>query len=112
MPNNRRRLIGRVISDKMQKTVVVSIEIRKRHPIYKKVVLATKKVYAHDESDSIPVGTLVQLVESKPLSKTKRWVVEKVLEDVGNRVLQPISGEVNLDEAPADSDSEPEGDGE
>ncbi len=98
MPNNRRRLVGRVVSDKMQKTVVVAIDIRKRHPIYKKVVRVTKKVYAHDESDTIQVGSIVQLVESKPLSKTKRWVVEKVIEDVGNKVIQPIAGEVSLDD--------------
>jgi len=105
MPNNRRRLVGRVVSDKMQKTVVVAIDIRKRHPIYKKVVRVTKKVYAHDESDAIQVGSIVQLVESKPLSKTKRWVVEKVIEDVGNKVIQPIAADVNLDD-----DAAPEAD--
>jgi small subunit ribosomal protein S17 len=82
----------------MQKTVVVAIDIRKRHPIYKKVVRVTKKVYAHDESDAIKVGSIVQLVESKPLSKTKRWVVEKVVEDVGNKVIQPIAGEVTIED--------------
>lgn len=80
MPNNRRRLIGRVISDKMQKTVVVQIERRKMHPLYKKVVVSTKKIMAHDESDQIPVGALVRVVESRPLSRHKRWVVETVLE--------------------------------
>jgi small subunit ribosomal protein S17 len=79
MPNNRRRLIGRVVSDKMQKTVTVAIERRTLHPVYKKVVKSTKKVLAHDESDSIPVGAIVQIVESRPLSARKRWVVEKVL---------------------------------
>ena len=80
MANNRRRLVGRVVSDKMQKTVVVAIERRKLHPVYKKVVASTKKVMAHDESDAIPVGAVVRLVESKPLSKNKRWVVEEVIE--------------------------------
>lgn len=94
MANNRRRLVGRVVSDKMQKTVVVAIERRKAHPIYKKVVKSTKKVMAHDESDAIEVGSLVQLVESRPLSKNKRWVVEKVLEDAAGRVLQPVTGEL------------------
>jgi small subunit ribosomal protein S17 len=83
MANNRRRLIGRVVSDKMDKTVVVAIERRKAHRVYKKVIRLTKKVYAHDESNQIPVGALVQVVESQPLSKTKRWVVEKVLETPG-----------------------------
>jgi small subunit ribosomal protein S17 len=80
MPNNRKRLIGRVISDKMEKTVTVAIEHRQMHRLYKKVVTSTKKVKAHDESNAVPLGALVQVVESKPISKTKRWVVEKVLE--------------------------------
>lgn len=94
MANNRRRLIGRVVSNKMEKTVVVSIEINKQHRIYKKVVRFSKKVYAHDESNAIPVGSVVQLVESKPLSKLKRWVVEEVIQDTGNKVLEPISGDI------------------
>jgi small subunit ribosomal protein S17 len=80
MPNNRKRLIGQVVSDKMDKTVTVAIERRSMHPLYKKVVSSTKKVKAHDETNEVPLGALVQIVESKPLSKTKRWVVEKVLE--------------------------------
>lgn len=96
MPNSRRRLIGRVVSDKMDKTVVVAIERRKAHRVYKKVIRFTKKVYAHDESNAIPVGAVVQVVESKPLSKTKRWVVEKVIEGPGGRVLEPVAGEVNM----------------
>ncbi|PJF29031.1 MAG: 30S ribosomal protein S17 [Phototrophicales bacterium] len=80
MANNRRRLVGRVISDKMQKTVVVQIERRKMHPLYKKVVISTKKIMAHDETDQVPVGALVRVVESRPLSRHKRWVVETVLE--------------------------------
>ncbi len=80
MANNRRRLVGRVVSDKMQKTVVVQIERRKLHPLYKKVVISTKKIMAHDETDQVPVGALVRVVESRPISRHKRWVVETVLE--------------------------------
>lgn len=80
MPNNRRRLIGRVIRNSMDKTVVVEIETTKRHPLYKKVIRTTVKQMAHDESNEIPVGALVQIVESRPISKTKRWVVEEVME--------------------------------
>lgn len=80
MANSRRRLIGRVVSDKMQNTVTVAIERRNMHPVYKKVVKSTRKVYAHDESNSIPVGAVVRIVESRPLSKLKRWVVEEVLD--------------------------------
>jgi len=98
MANNRRRLIGRVVSNKMEKTVVVSIDINKQHRIYKKVVRTSKKVYAHDESNAIPVGSLVQLVESKPLSKLKRWVVEEVIQDTGDKILEPISGDVTEEE--------------
>lgn len=81
MANNRRRLQGRVVSDKMQKTVVVEIERRSMHRVYKKFVTTTKKIMAHDETDTIPVGAIVRVVESKPLSKRKRWVVEEVLEE-------------------------------
>ncbi len=79
MPNNRKRLVGRVVSDKMQKTVVVAIENRKMHPIYRKVVSSTKKVLAHDETGA-GMGALVRIVASRPISKRKRWVVEAVLE--------------------------------
>ena len=105
MANDRRRLIGRVTSDKMEKTVVVEIERRKMHRVYKKVIKFTKKVYAHDESNAVEVGSLVQVVESKPLSKTKRWVVEQVLETPGGRVLQPILGEVVVE--PVEEPTEP-----
>lgn len=79
MANNRKRLVGTVVSDKMQKTVTVAIEDRKMHPIYRKVVSTTKKVMAHDETGA-PVGAVVRIVESRPLSKRKRWVVEEILE--------------------------------
>lgn len=78
--DNKRRIVGRVVSDKMDKTVTVAIDRRSMHPLYKKVVSSTKKVKAHDETNSVPLGALVQIVESRPLSKSKRWVVEKVIE--------------------------------
>ena len=80
MPNNRRRLVGRVVSDKMDKTVTVLIENRKMHRIYKKVIVTSKKILAHDETNAIPVGAMVRVVESKPISKRKRWVVEEVID--------------------------------
>ncbi|MBZ0293456.1 MAG: 30S ribosomal protein S17 [Anaerolineae bacterium] len=98
MANKRKRLVGRVVSDKMDKTVVVAIDINKQHRIYKKVVRTTKKIYAHDESNEIQVGSIVRLVESKPISKSKRWVVEAVIQDNSGRILEPIAGEVTLDE--------------
>jgi small subunit ribosomal protein S17 len=82
----------------MEKTVVVAIDISKPHRIYKKVVRTTKKIYAHDESNAIPVGTIVRVVESRPLSKLKRWVVEAVVQDTGNKVVEKVSMEAQ-DEA-------------
>jgi small subunit ribosomal protein S17 len=117
MANNRRRLVGRVVSDKMDKTVTVALERRKIHPIYKKVVRTTKKVMAHDESNAIEVGAIVRIVESKPLSKNKRWVVEEVLatgheEFVAAEVETDVpsaSSEVE-DVADADSDTDADAD--
>jgi small subunit ribosomal protein S17 len=77
----------------MEKTVVVAIERQKLHPIYKKVIKTTKKVMAHDESNAIEVGAIVRVVESKPLSKHKRWVVEEVLQAKGVEVLQTLPDE-------------------
>jgi len=76
----RKRLVGRVVSDKMQKTVVVMVERTHRHPRYGKVVRSRKKFYAHDEENSCQKGDLVRIVESRPLSRTKRWVVEEIIE--------------------------------
>jgi len=80
MTNNRKRLIGRVVGNSMDKTVAVEVESTKRHALYKKVISTTKKYMAHDESNAIPVGALVKIVESRPISKTKRWAVEEVME--------------------------------
>jgi small subunit ribosomal protein S17 len=76
--NERRRLIGKVTSNKMMKTVVVEISRSYRHPVYKKVVHLSKRVKAHDEI-GCNVGDKVQIVESRPLSHDKHWVVESVL---------------------------------
>jgi small subunit ribosomal protein S17 len=80
MPNNRRRLVGRVVSDKMNKTIVVAVDVAKRHRLYDKVVHQTHKYYAHDENGLAHEGDLVQIVESRPLSRLKRWALESVLE--------------------------------
>jgi small subunit ribosomal protein S17 len=76
--NTRRRLTGVVISDKMQKTVVVEVSRTYRHELYKKVVHSRRRVMAHDELGS-QTGDLVRIVESRPLSRRKRWVVEAIL---------------------------------
>lgn len=76
--NNRRRIVGKVTSNKMTKTVVVEIVRKFRHPLYKKVVYTSKRVKAHDEI-GCQIGDSVQIVESRPLSRDKRWVVESVI---------------------------------
>ena len=80
MREQRKRLVGRVTSDKMQKTVVVSVETLKRHPLYNKVIRRTNKYKAHNPNDVAKMGDLVEIVESQPLSREKRWAVEKVLQ--------------------------------
>mgnify|MGYP001565490120 CR=1 FL=1 len=76
--NNRRRMTGVVTSNKMTKTVVVEITRKFRHPLYKKVVFSSTRVKAHDEI-GCQMGDEVQIVESRPLSREKRWVVESVI---------------------------------
>ena len=71
---------GYVLSDKMEKTVVVEVEDRVKHPLYGKVMRRTSKVKAHDEANSAGVGDLVLIMETRPLSATKRWRVVEVLE--------------------------------
>ena len=80
MRERRRRLTGVVTSDKMDKTVVVSVERRYRHPLYKKVVRTTKKYMSHDENNECRTGDTVRIVESRPYSKRMRWAVEEILE--------------------------------
>ena len=79
----RRRLIGVVVSDKMQKTIVVRVERSIRHPLYQKVMRRGKNFKAHDETNSAHEGDLVQLVESHPLSATKRWQLEQIIQKAG-----------------------------
>ena len=83
MSERRKRLVGRVVSDKMDKTVVVEVESLHRHPLYGKVVRKTKKYKAHDEDNACRVGDVVRIVESRPLSREKRWVVEEILKTGG-----------------------------
>jgi small subunit ribosomal protein S17 len=71
---------GLVVSDKMQKTVVVEVEDRVKHPLYGKVLRRTTKLKAHDESDQIGIGDRVLIMETRPLSATKRWRVVEILE--------------------------------
>lgn len=74
--------IGTVVSDKMDKTVVVAVERMFIHPIYKKIVREKKKYKAHDEKNECRVGDRVMIVETRPLSKEKRWAVKQIVEKV------------------------------
>ncbi len=78
--NNRKSREGLVVSDKMDKTVVVAVEDRFKHPLYGKVVRRTSKLKAHDEANECGIGDRVLLMETRPLSATKRWRVVEVLE--------------------------------
>jgi len=80
---NRRRLVGVVVSDKMQKTIVVEVERSIRHPIYQKVLHRSKKYKAHDELGTAKQGDRVQIIEWRPLSATKRWKLDQVLRKAG-----------------------------
>jgi small subunit ribosomal protein S17 len=71
---------GRVVSDKMDKTVVVAVESRIRHPLYGRIIRRTKKFKAHDETNIAGMGDLVEIMESRPLSREKRWRVSRVVE--------------------------------
>jgi small subunit ribosomal protein S17 len=77
---NRRTLTGRVVSDKMDKTVTVLVERRVRHPLYGKIVTRSKKYHAHDEANECKEGDLVTIEECRPLSRTKSWRVAKLVE--------------------------------
>ncbi|GAD82566.1 30S ribosomal protein S17 [Nocardia asteroides] len=78
--NSRKVRSGYVVSDKMNKTIVVELEDRHRHPLYGKIIRTTSKVKAHDENEIAGVGDRVQLMETRPLSATKRWRLVEVLE--------------------------------
>ena len=79
MQGKRRTKVGHVVSDKMDKTVVVSVERLRRHPIYKRVVRLSSKFKAHDEENTARVGDTVRIEESRPLSAEKRWTVVEVV---------------------------------
>jgi small subunit ribosomal protein S17 len=74
------RKIGRVESNKMDKTVIVAVDYRRRHPLYRKTMTRTHRFAAHDADNSCEIGDTVEIEESRPLSKTKRWVVLEILE--------------------------------
>ncbi|GGO08701.1 30S ribosomal protein S17 [Saccharibacillus kuerlensis] len=78
--NSRKVLVGKVVSDKMDKTIVVAVETYKKHDLYHKRIKSTKKFKAHDESNEAKIGDTVRIVETRPLSKDKRWRLTAVTE--------------------------------
>jgi small subunit ribosomal protein S17 len=79
---NRKIRVGVVVSDKMEKTAVIAVERLVKHPVYKKFIKRTSKFKAHDSQNECQIGDLVKIMETRPLSKTKRWRVVEVLEKV------------------------------
>ena len=77
---SKRTLIGRVVSDKMDKTVTVLVERRVKHPMYDKIIVRSSKYHAHNESNQAKAGDLVEIQECRPIAKTKAWQVTKLLE--------------------------------
>ena len=77
---NTRTLIGKVVSDKRSKTITVLIERRTKHELYGKIVAKTSKYHAHDENDEYKMGDVVEIAESRPISKTKSWVVTRLVQ--------------------------------
>ena len=100
MRGRRKKLTGHVVSDKMDKTVVVQVERLVRHPRYGKVLRRVKKYKAHDEENACRVGDMVSIVESRPLSREKRWRVEEILKraetEIPAEVLAEVAVEVEL----------------
>ena len=76
---SQRTIIGKVISNKMDKTIVVQVERKVKHPFYGKIVKRFSKMYAHDEANACQIGDLVQIQQTRPLSKTKRWKLIEIL---------------------------------
>ena len=74
--------VGTVVSDAMDKTIVVAVESKARHPLYGKTIKRTRKLYAHDEENQCQTGDLVKVVETRPLSRTKRWRMVSIIEKV------------------------------
>jgi len=96
----RKTKVGRVVSDKMDKTIVVSVERLTRHPLYKRVIRLTSKFKAHDEENEARVGDTVLIEESRPLSATKRWRLVSVIARAGEGALaEPVIEDEATDQA-------------
>lgn len=79
MEKNKKKRLGYIISNKMDKTVIVAVETRRAHPLYRRVVTRVAKFMAHDENNSCQIGDLVKIIENRPISKEKRWRVQEIV---------------------------------
>ncbi len=93
MQGQRRRLVGQVVSDKMEKTVVVLVRQTRQHPLYGKVIRVTKRYKAHDETNACKMGDQVRIVESRPYSKDTHWLVEEILQRAEQVDTTPLQAE-------------------
>ena len=93
--DNRKKRIGQVVGDKMDKTVVVSVEWRQRHPLYRKSMKRITKFHAHDEQNDAKLGDTVLLMETRPISRLKRWTVAEILER--HEVPEVMPQEIGMD---------------
>lgn len=91
--HRRKVLLGEVVSDRMQKSITVQVERRVRHPMYERVVKRSKKYHAHDEHNQCRVGDQVRIVETRPLSKTKRWRLLRIVRRRAGAVVVSTASE-------------------
>jgi len=103
MKERRKVRVGRVVSNKMDKTVVVVVETARRHPLYKKTIKRLKRYKAHDERNQCGIGDIVRLVETRPLSKEKRWRVSEILSKAEVVEVKPEEIEVKPEELVAEA---------
>jgi small subunit ribosomal protein S17 len=106
MRPNQKTLTGVVVSDKMDKTVVVAVERAKRHPLYKKTLRRTKRYKAHDPENVCKLGDTVRLVETRPISKEKRWRVVEILQHHLVAEIQPRQIGAELEQARLEEDTD------
>src|SRR6201982_3068191 len=92
--DRRNEKVGHVVSTKMQKTIVVEVEMRKAHPKYKRTVRLTKRFYAHDEANTARVGDMVRIRETRPLSKLKRWQLQEIVRRSALAQVQDTASDV------------------
>lgn len=112
MEMKRKVRVGKVVSDKMSKTVVVSVERLVRHPVYKKVMRRAKNFKAHDEKNECHIGDIVKIIETRPLSRDKRWRIVEILkagrvaEVQPAEIAEPVIAEPEIEVKKSDSDSD------